>query len=100
MAGPTIVELESLLGGLGLETPVPRFSAADVLARPIDIYRSYLASLLAAALESDPCTIYEAIHSTTDISLGDLAVILPRLKLSEAELEALPLELKNKVRSQ
>ncbi len=98
MADTAVVELETLLGGLGLETPIPKIPTADVLAKPVDVYRSYLASLLAEPLGSDPCTVYEAIHSTTgDIALSDLAVILPRLKLSEDDIKSLPLELKHKV---
>ena len=98
MADASLLELEHLLGDMGLETPVPQCSGTDVLAKPIDIYRSYLASLVAGALNSSPSIIYEAIHSTTDISLGDLAVVLPRLKLNKEEMKSLPLELKTKVR--
>ncbi len=88
MADPAIVELEALLSDFGLETPIPKFADADVLAKPVDIYRAYLASLLAEHLGLDACTIYEALHSPIDISLGDLAVILPRLRLNEAEVRS------------
>ena len=52
-ADTTLAELETLLGHLGLETPVPQLDAANVLAKPVDIYRAYLASLVATALRAD-----------------------------------------------
>lgn len=78
----TVASLEILLGNLGLETPVPQFPAADVLAKPIDVFRGYLATLLGSVLTLDASAIYAAIANTGDISLGDLDVIIPRLRLN------------------
>ncbi|EFX05280.1 arginyl-tRNA synthetase [Grosmannia clavigera kw1407] len=83
----TVAGLEALLVNLGLEMPVPRFPAADVLAKPIDVFRGYLATLLGSILTLDASAIYAAIASTSDISLGDLDVIIPRLRLSIEDVQ-------------
>ncbi|EFX00441.1 arginyl-tRNA synthetase [Grosmannia clavigera kw1407] len=82
----TIANLEGLLAGIGLETPVPQYQAADILAKPIDIYRSYLAAFLSSALTLDAAMVYEAINVTSDVSRSDLDVVIPRLKLETADV--------------
>jgi arginyl-tRNA synthetase len=80
MATFTITELEALLGSLGLKVPVPRFEAADVLNKPLDIGRSYFAESLSSLIECDPIHAYKSIQWTGDIDNGDLAAILPKLR--------------------
>ncbi|KAF6797574.1 arginyl-trna synthetase [Colletotrichum sojae] len=81
MATLSINGLQSSLERLSLDTPVPSFPVADVLVRPLDIFRSYIAHIVAEVVGCDPAVAYEAIQTTAAISMGDLAVILPRLKI-------------------
>ncbi|KAF3397012.1 Arginine--tRNA ligase, cytoplasmic [Talaromyces pinophilus] len=79
MTTSTVTDLEALLAQLGVKVPIPQFPAADVLKRPLDIGRSYLADIFCSLLECDPDVAYKSIHWPNDISSGDLAVILPKL---------------------
>lgn len=94
---PNMTALETRLGSLGLDTPLPEISVVDVLTRPLDIYRAHLASLLAAALDCDISVAYAAIASSTDITLGDLSVVLPRLRLQTADLANLAVDVTSKL---
>ncbi|KAH8588291.1 arginyl-tRNA synthetase [Bisporella sp. PMI_857] len=76
----TIDGLEALLGRLGLKIPIPHFLAADVLNKPLDIGRSYLADILCSLVESDTVNAYGSVTLPSDIYNGDLAVILPKLQ--------------------
>ncbi|KAI8154033.1 Arginine--tRNA ligase [Colletotrichum sp. SAR 10_70] len=89
MATLSITGLHSSLERLSLDTPLPSFPPADVLVRPLDIFRSYIAKIVAEVTGCDPALAYEAIQTTAAISMGDLAVILPRLKIkANAEVAA------------
>lgn len=79
MTTTTITGLETLLERLEVKVPIPQFVSTDVLRRPLDIGRSYLADIFCSLLECDPGIAYKAIHWPNDISSGDLAVILPKL---------------------
>lgn len=74
--------LEKLLGELGLPIPIPSFSGAKPLIRPIDIWRSYLADTTSRLLECDARLAYEeAVQNANSKDDTALVVILPRLKL-------------------
>ncbi|RSL99184.1 hypothetical protein CEP52_009880 [Fusarium oligoseptatum] len=92
MASPTdtVAGLNALLHGLSLE-PIPESASPTALTRPVEIWRSYLAEFLSklTILNCDATTIREAIASTTETSLGDLTLILPRLKLKDVDNKAL-----------
>jgi arginyl-tRNA synthetase len=92
----TIAELETLLGGLGLKTPIPQFPEADVLNKPLDIARSYFADILRDLVGCDAETAYGSIRWPDNISNGDLAVVLPKLSHGNAS-ETLAFELMQKV---
>jgi arginyl-tRNA synthetase len=80
MATLTITGLEELLGGLGLKVPVPIFPTADIVNKPLDIGRTYLADILCGLVESNAAGAYNSISWSGDIYNGsDLAVILPKL---------------------
>ncbi|KAK1964489.1 arginyl-tRNA synthetase [Colletotrichum sublineola] len=81
MATLSISGLQSSLEKLSLDSPLPSFPDAEVLVRPLDVFRSYIAQIVAEIAECDPAVAYDAIQSTAAISMGDLAVILPRLKI-------------------
>jgi len=76
----SLTDLEGRLAGLGLDSPFPDVPAANALTKPIDIYRLHLASLIASTLECDVAAAYEAILTATDLTLADLAVVVPKLK--------------------
>ncbi|SPO04354.1 uncharacterized protein DNG_07039 [Cephalotrichum gorgonifer] len=97
VVAPNMAALETQLGSLGLDSPLPDIPTLDVLTKPLDIYRSHLAGLLAAAVGCDISVAYEAITSTSDIEVGDLAVILPRLKLNAADLGSLATDITQKL---
>jgi arginyl-tRNA synthetase len=84
MATLTITGLEELLGGLGLKVPVPHFPTADILNKPLDIGRSYLADILCSLVECNAAGAYNSISWPGDIYNGDLAVILPKLSHGSA----------------
>ncbi|KAJ4328823.1 hypothetical protein N0V84_000610 [Fusarium piperis] len=92
MASPTntVAGLNALLHGLSLE-PMPKSASTTALTRPVEIWRSYLVEFLSklTILNCDATTIQEAIVSTTETSLGDLTLILPRLKLKDFDNKAL-----------
>lgn len=79
MASLSISELENSLGDLDLSTPVPPFPTADVLNKPLDLFRSYLAEIFGSLVECDPAVAYNSVHLSNDPSQGDLTVVLPRL---------------------
>ncbi|KAK2053785.1 arginyl-tRNA synthetase [Colletotrichum caudatum] len=81
MATLSISGLQSSLEKLSLNSPLPSFPEAEVLVRPLDVFRSYIAEIVAEISGCDPAVAYDAIQSTAAISMGDLAVILPRLKI-------------------
>ncbi|EFQ34531.1 arginyl-tRNA synthetase [Colletotrichum graminicola] len=81
MATLSISGLQSSLEKLSLDSPLPSFPDAEVLVRPLDVFRSYIAQIVAEISGCDPAVAYDAIQSTAAISMGDLAVILPRLKI-------------------
>ena len=97
VVAPNLSALETQLGSLGLESPLPELPATDVLTKPLDIYRSHLASLVATAADCDVAVAYKAITLSTDISLGDMAVILPRLKAKADDLADFAMEITQKV---
>lgn len=81
----TVPELRTHLAHLGLESQMPEIPAADVLVKPLDIFRSHLAYLVASALGCDVSLAYDSIRLSNDLSQGDLEVVLPKLKLENLE---------------
>lgn len=91
--------LEALLEGLSLD-PLPQYGSNDALTKPVEIWRSYFARFLSTVLDRDEAVIQEAISSTTETSLGDLVLILPRLKLKNLDnngLKSLAFEIGERV---
>jgi arginyl-tRNA synthetase len=79
MATLTTSKLETALQKLDLDVPIPRFTAADVLNKPLDLIRSYLADILVSLVEADRIAAYNSIALSNDPLHGDLTVVLPRL---------------------
>lgn len=61
-------------------TPVPPVKSVHVLSNPLDIYRAYLAEILAGITGCDLETTYQSIQWPNNIFNGDLAVILPKIR--------------------
>ncbi|KAI9167923.1 putative arginine--tRNA ligase, cytoplasmic [Paramyrothecium foliicola] len=76
--------------GLSLESTPPS-ATSEALVRPVEIWRAYLADLIShlGLLSCEAAAIQDAISSTSETSLGDLALILPRLKLKNIDKEGL-----------
>lgn len=88
--------LEELLERLGLDIPVPHFLEADVLTKPLDIGRVYLANILSSLVENNAANAYRSIQWPGDINNGDLAVILPKFSPG-AKVDVLALDLMKRV---
>lgn len=97
MATLTLAGLEEFLGRLNLKTPIPKFPAADVLTRPLDIGRTYFSDILCSLVECDASNTYNSIQWPGDINNGDLAVILPKLNHG-VKLDFLASDIMQKVR--
>lgn len=79
MTTQTVANLEELVGALGAKTPILPYSAANILVRPLDIGRSYLADILSNIIECDASRAFGSIGFPNNLDPGDLVVILPRL---------------------
>jgi arginyl-tRNA synthetase len=100
MATVSIGGLQNLLGGLGLETPIPSYSRANVTSNPLDIGRSYLADIFFNLLEKEEREkIYEAIRwPVNDTGSGDFYLPVSRFVHDEEEdAEDVAMDLMRKV---
>ena len=80
MSTLSVAGLEALLQRLGLEVPVPSFAGADVLNKPLDIARSYLAAIISSLAECDAATAYGAVTCPSQMDNGDLVVVPPKTR--------------------
>lgn len=87
--------LQALLVGVGVESPIPSFPSADIRNRPMGIYLSYLAETLVQLTECVPQVAYDSIQWPND--LGDLVVVVPRLRVKDVSPNGLAVELKKRV---
>ena len=95
MATTTPDGLQALLAAVGVEDPIPSFPLADTQNNPLGIYLSYLAETLVKLTECELQVAYDSIHWPNE--LGDLAVVLPRLRLQDVKLEKLAADLIQRV---
>lgn len=94
----TLDRLQAKLNALDVETPIPSFDNTEVLVNPIDVYRSYLANLLAALVESDRQLVYDSIQWTNNLANGDLLLVIPKLRLKGVKPADMAKDLSAKVR--
>jgi arginyl-tRNA synthetase len=92
----SVADLDALLGGLGLNVPIPQFPAADIQNKPLDIARSYLADIVCGLVSCDRDVAFNSIQPTNSITGGDLAIRLPKLSHT-TDYDDFALELKKKV---
>jgi arginyl-tRNA synthetase len=87
------------MASLSLDSSTHVISVADIDSKPLDIYRTHLAQLLAEALHCDPKLASEAISFPREGCIGDLEVTLARLKLKGIDLKKLAADVTMKARS-
>lgn len=81
--------LQTLLQTNGVEQALPDFPEAEPLASPLGVYVSFLAHSIVQATSCEPHVAYEAIQWTNEPGMGDLVVILPRLRIQGADPESI-----------
>ena len=74
-----IAGLEKRLASLDLTVPLSEPDTANVLHKPLDLWRILLAEILGGLVECSHEAAYKAIQWPNNIYNGDLAVILPKL---------------------
>lgn len=80
MSTLTLAGLTDLLASFSLTTPIPTFTQADPLTRPLDLARIYYAQILQQLVEGcEADHAWNSIAWPADIYNGDLAAVLPRL---------------------
>ncbi|PSN65640.1 Nucleotidylyl transferase [Corynespora cassiicola Philippines] len=79
MSTATVAEIEKAIASLNLTVPAPHYEPANIQAKPLDLFRSYLAGILQELVGCEPALAYSSIQWPNNIWNGDLAVILPRL---------------------
>nr|RBQ84133.1 hypothetical protein FVER53263_00424 [Fusarium verticillioides] len=89
--------IETLLGKVGLDTPVPDFPDADIVHNPQDIFRVYLADTLQKLVNCDKLVAYDAIQTSNITGMGDLIIVAPRLRLKGVKPEELAKDLLQKL---
>ncbi len=92
-------DLLDLLKNLGLESSVPEFSQTDVTHNPLDIFHAYLAKTIVELTNCEAEIAYNSIQWSTDISNGDLVVVIPKLRLKGINAAEYAFELIQKVLS-
>ncbi|KAI0116179.1 arginyl-tRNA synthetase [Hypoxylon sp. NC0597] len=81
MATCSVSGVEALLGELGVSGAVPPFPQSNILRKPIDVYRNYLANITSKVLDCDADLAYEAVQNANIRDNSDLTLVLPKLKL-------------------
>ena len=89
--------LEEALQSLGLDGPLHHYPSSNMLEKPLDVARSYLADILHSLADVELSVAYNSIQWPNNIFNGDLVVILPRLSHG-ADTDALALDLIQRVR--
>lgn len=97
MATLTPNGLQGLLDNVGFDGSIPLFPLADIQNSPMDIYLSHLADTLVTLTGCDPQHAYDAIQWPND--MGDLVVVIPRLRLKSIQPSELALNLQGAVGS-
>lgn len=80
MTALDLSNFEQCLNALSLAVPVPQFAGADTFRRPRDLCRTYLAELLSNLVGCDREVAFKSIQLPNNIDLGDLAIIIPKLR--------------------
>lgn len=95
MATLSIEGLQALFKSIDPNEDLQQSALADVQNSPMDIYLSYLANKLVTLTGCDPQHAYDAIQWPND--MGDLVVVIPRLRLKDIAPVDLALDLQASV---
>jgi arginyl-tRNA synthetase len=79
----TLDGIQALLKGAGVESDIPLFPLANIEHRPLGVYTSFLADVLVQLTECTPEAAWDAVQLPN--GLGDLTVVVPRLRLSDVK---------------
>lgn len=83
--------LHALLASVGETQPLPKYTCADIQNSAMDIFVSYLTEYLIQKTGCDEQVAYDSIQWPNDV--GDMVVVLPRLRLRDSQPEDLAAEL-------
>jgi arginyl-tRNA synthetase len=93
--------IRDFLAEVGVAGDIPHFPLADIETSPLSIYTSFIANTIVQLTECSPEAAWASVQKPNDPNdLGDLAVIVPRLKLKNvkpAELAETTLQLQKTV---
>ncbi|KAF8455332.1 hypothetical protein BGX38DRAFT_1088632 [Terfezia claveryi] len=81
MADGTVQDLNTMLSALGLSEKITKFPDSNPEVNPIDIFRCYIAEVLAKVSGVDSVLIYPALEWTNQFEKGDLILAVPRLRV-------------------
>ena len=95
MATLTFEGIQNMLGELGVEIPILSFPQADIQNSPMGIYLSHVADILVQITDCAPQVAYDSIQWPNDSA--DFEVVVPRLRIQDAEPSDLAIELKHRV---
>ena len=75
--------IRSFLTEAGVDGDVPHFPLADIETSPLTIYTSFIANAIIQLTDCSPEAAWASVQKPNDI--GDLAVVVPRLKLKDVK---------------
>lgn len=87
MSPLTVEALNGVLEANGVTRAIPLLEGANINVNPMDIYKSYLAQAIVQSTACDTKVALDAIQFPNEAGMGDLVLVLPRLKLQESELQ-------------
>ncbi|KAH7029033.1 uncharacterized protein B0I36DRAFT_384628 [Microdochium trichocladiopsis] len=99
MAVDSLTSLEGLLMALGVSSTIPAFPDSDVLYKPSDIHRAYLAETASKLLDVPAALAYESVQVRPAANAkdnSDLDLVLPKLKLKSSKPKQIAHEVSNK----
>lgn len=97
---PSIEPLQEQLSSLGIADPLSVFPDSNPTTNPIDVYRCYIAHVLAPITGVDLALVYPALEWTQSFEKGDLILAAPRLRIKGRKPDELAKEWAEKVRTQ
>lgn len=91
MASLSLDGLQKLLEDVGETGPLPLYDWADVQNSAMDIFVSYLTEYIVQKTGCEGQVAHESIQWPNE--LGDLVIVIPRLRLTNSEPRALAAKL-------
>lgn len=95
---PSIESLNEQLNNFGISEPLTLFPDSNPTTNPVDVYRCYIAHVLAPITGVDLKLVYPALEWTQSLEKGDLILAAPRLRIPGKNPSELTKEWAEKVR--